>query len=88
MVHKTAVQDAFRERIRHDLLLCREHGHAQKRFEWIIGVDEVGRGPLAGPVAACAVALPVNTLHRWHKTIPKAMPECFLHVNDSKKIEQ
>jgi ribonuclease HII len=24
---------------------------------WVIGVDEVGRGPLAGPVTACAVRL-------------------------------
>lgn len=24
---------------------------------WIVGVDEVGRGPLAGPVTACAVRL-------------------------------
>ncbi|WP_078430700.1 ribonuclease HII [Alkalihalobacterium alkalinitrilicum] len=26
--------------------------------EWIAGVDEVGRGPLAGPVVCCAVILP------------------------------
>ena len=25
-------------------------------YEIIIGIDEVGRGPLAGPVVACAVA--------------------------------
>jgi ribonuclease HII len=24
---------------------------------WVVGVDEVGRGPLAGPVTACAVRL-------------------------------
>ncbi len=26
--------------------------------QWIIGIDEVGRGPLAGPVTICAVAIP------------------------------
>ena len=27
-------------------------------MNWIAGVDEVGRGPLAGPVVAAAVILP------------------------------
>ena len=26
----------------------------------IAGIDEVGRGPLVGPVVACSVILPVN----------------------------
>lgn len=26
-------------------------------MKWIIGIDEVGRGPLAGPVTVCAVAM-------------------------------
>ena len=33
----------------------------ERRFsdrEYICGIDEVGRGPLAGPVVACAVILP------------------------------
>lgn len=30
----------------------------QKGFKWIAGVDEAGRGPLAGPVVAAAVVLP------------------------------
>ncbi len=33
--------------------IARENGHAR-----IVGVDEVGRGPLAGPVVACAILLP------------------------------
>ncbi len=28
--------------------------------KWLIGIDEVGRGPLAGPVTVAAVAVPVN----------------------------
>ena len=31
-----------------------------KRAKYIIGIDEVGRGPLAGPVAVGAVAVPKN----------------------------
>lgn len=33
----------------------REEGH-----EHLFGIDEVGRGPLAGPVVACAVCLPAD----------------------------
>lgn len=29
-------------------------------MEWVAGVDEVGRGPLAGPVVAAAVILPID----------------------------
>ena len=31
-----------------------------KDYGYICGIDEVGRGPLAGPVVACAVILPVD----------------------------
>jgi ribonuclease HII len=30
----------------------------EKGYQWIAGIDEVGRGPLAGPVVAAAVILP------------------------------
>lgn len=43
-------------------------------FEYLIGVDEVGRGPLAGPVVACAVIMPKD----WN--IPG--------INDSKKLTE
>lgn len=32
----------------------------KKGYKYIAGVDEVGRGPLVGPVVACAVILPKN----------------------------
>lgn len=43
-------------------------------YEYICGIDEVGRGPFAGPVVACAVILPKN---------------CdILYINDSKKLSE
>lgn len=43
-------------------------------FEYICGIDEVGRGPLAGPVVAGAVILP---------------KDCdILYLNDSKKLSE
>jgi ribonuclease HII len=41
----------------------------------VAGIDEAGRGPLAGPVAAAAVVLPVNFKAEW---------SCL--VNDSKVL--
>ena len=33
-----------------------------KGYKYICGVDEVGRGPLAGPVCVCAVIMPLDDL--------------------------
>lgn len=44
-------------------------------IEWIAGIDEVGRGPLAGPVVAAAVILPKNCKIKGlndSKQIPKS----------------
>lgn len=43
-----------------------------KKYEYIAGCDEAGRGPLAGPVVAAAVILPRNFYH----------PE----IDDSKRV--
>ena len=43
-------------------------------YPYIAGVDEVGRGPLAGPVVAAAVILPLD--------------RDFTGVNDSKKLSK
>lgn len=43
-----------------------------KGFSYVVGVDEVGRGPLAGPVVAAACHVPKG--------------KCFLGINDSKKL--
>ncbi len=33
-----------------------------KKVRWVIGIDEVGRGPVAGPVTVCAFALKIEFL--------------------------
>lgn len=45
-----------------------------REFDYICGVDEVGRGPLAGPVVAGAVILPRDCR--------------ILYVNDSKQLSE
>jgi ribonuclease HII len=50
-----------------------------KNFEAIIGCDEVGRGPIAGPVNACAAKITKS-----NKLILKKLIE--LNVTDSKKL--
>ena len=37
-----------------------EQKYFDQGIQWICGVDEAGRGPLAGPVCAAAVILPAN----------------------------
>lgn len=44
--------DKVREKIEFDKSLL-EHGK-----KYLVGIDEVGRGPLAGPVVCCAVVMP------------------------------
>lgn len=65
---KLEVQAA--EEIRMEGMLTYERAHAQS--EYICGIDEAGRGPLAGPVVAAAVILPKET------KIP--------YLNDSKQL--
>ncbi|MBQ9278889.1 MAG: ribonuclease HII [Lachnospiraceae bacterium] len=43
-------------------------------YNYICGIDEVGRGPLAGPVVTCAVILPKD--------------ETILYLNDSKQVSK
>ena len=46
--------------------------HKYEDLGWICGIDEVGRGPLAGPVVAGAVILPRDSK--------------ILYLNDSKQL--
>lgn len=56
------------------LTMEREQALAARGFSAVCGIDEAGRGPLAGPVVAAAVILPVGI----------QLPG----VNDSKKITE
>lgn len=51
-----------------------ENKHYENGAEFVAGVDEVGRGPLAGPVVCCAVIMPKGLV------IPG--------VDDSKKLSE
>jgi len=56
------------------LEVMREFEHKYAEYEYICGIDEVGRGPLAGPVIAAAVILP---------------KDCeILYLNDSKQVSE
>ena len=52
----------------------REYEKKYDSFSFICGIDEAGRGPLAGPVAAGAVILPKDCQ--------------ILYLNDSKKLSE
>jgi len=49
-----------------------EDAYFAKGIQYIAGIDEAGRGPLAGPVLACAIILPYGVIVEG--------------VNDSKKL--
>ena len=56
------------------LELMKEFEYKYSDYKYICGIDEAGRGPLAGPVVAAAVILPKDTE--------------ILNLNDSKKLSE
>ena len=56
-----------------------EYGLFESGLTEIVGIDEAGRGPLAGPVVAAAVAFPCE----W---ILAGLPRKLRKVNDSKQL--
>jgi ribonuclease HII len=59
--------------------LAFERGLLAQGLTVIAGVDEAGRGPLAGPVVAAAVMFP----EMW---LREGLPEALLGLNDSKQL--
>ncbi len=82
MLTKKAEKELLKEqKIQQKLLLERErikkmseYEELYSEYEFICGLDEVGRGPLAGPVIVGAVILPKN--------------KEILYLNDSKKLSE
>ena len=42
--------------------LIYERKHLESGLSYVAGVDEVGRGPLAGPVVCCAIIMPIDQI--------------------------
>ena len=61
-----------KERVR--LEEMRSYEHQYERYGYVCGIDEAGRGPLAGPVVAGAVILPEDCEILW--------------LNDSKQLSE
>jgi ribonuclease HII len=53
----------------------RTSGRTNKDIKYLVGIDEVGRGPLAGPITICAFCIPKN----FNRSL-------FKGVNSSKKL--
>ena len=71
-MNKTKEEKLTTEKQRIESLCAYEKEYA--RYSLICGIDEVGRGPLAGPVVAAAVILPKDCR--------------ILYINDSKKLSE
>ncbi len=56
-----------------------EQAKIKEGYSWVVGVDEVGRGPLAGPIVAAAVIFPTHF---------QAVPYELRKVTDSKKLSE
>lgn len=65
------------EKLEQELLRLEQMKAYEKQYQWaglVCGIDEAGRGPLAGPVVAGAVILPEDCQ--------------ILYLNDSKKLSE
>lgn len=66
-------QDAYYKELERLEIMC-QYEEEHKDSPYICGIDEVGRGPLCGPVVASAVILPKDVQ--------------ILYINDSKQLSE
>ena len=68
-------------------MFCYEKELKRKGYEFVIGVDEAGRGPLAGPVVAAAVMLATfrfkNRIDDSKKISPLQREKAYLEIIDN-----
>lgn len=69
---KKKQEELMAEKRRFEKIMVYEKEAQKQGFQYVAGIDEVGRGPLAGPVVAAAVILPENIF--------------ISGINDSKKL--
>ena len=66
-----------------------ERKHINNGLKYVAGVDEVGRGPLAGPVVCCAVIMPMDDLIEGitdSKKIPEKKREVLAEIIKQKAV--
>ena len=100
---KKAIEAEAAEDERLETMLRYEREAYNQGFQVLAGIDEVGRGPLAGPVVAAAVILPKGCKIKHlndSKKIPKSKHEAIYHevmeqavavgigIKDAKIIDQ
>ncbi len=60
----------------------------KKGYKCVVGLDEAGRGPLAGPVTAAAVCINPKFKYRNPKQILNSNVQIFKSVKDSKMLSE
>jgi ribonuclease HII len=86
---KKEILAAQAEEERLETMLAFERQAYAQDFEYVAGIDEVGRGPLAGPVVTAAVILPQNCKIKGlndSKKIPKSKHEAIFNEVQEKAL--
>ena len=78
--YRKKIEALEKEKLRMEQMMQFEHKY--EHLGYLCGIDEVGRGPLAGPVVACVIVLPKNhplpSPHKFKKTTPHKKEEILM----------